>query len=279
MTASAGRRAARRREPCDAPPGQEHRMIYSPAKSSEDFALPSQGTIPERVAQGWNRFWFNPVDPTTLGLVRIFVGLLVFYVHLVYSFDLQRLFGKDAWLNVATINDFRENEPIYEPPAEWEPSIPQQSQPLTPQQQEYRLKWGDSLYHFVGKGHYFWSIWFHLTDPFWMAVVHVACLVVFVLLTVGFCTRVTSVLSFLAAMSYIQRAPTTLFGMDTIMAIALIYLSIGASGAALSVDRWLTLRWARRAGKDGSSAGFLYPPAQTSANFALRLMQVHICII
>src|SRR5712691_6301810 len=192
-------------------------MIYSPPKSSEDFALPSQGTIPERVVQGWNRFWFNPVDPTTLGLVRICVGLLVFYVHLVYSFDLQRLFGKDAWLNVATINDFRENEPIYEPPSEWDPPLPQQNQPLTAQQQEYRLKWGDSFFHVAGRGHYFWSVWFHLTDPFWMAVVHVACLIVFILLTVGFCTRVTSVLALLAALSYIHRAPTTLFGMDTIM--------------------------------------------------------------
>src|SRR5439155_4090138 len=109
------------------------------------------------------------------------------------------------------------------------------------------------------------------------AVVHIVFLIVFALLTAGFCTRVTSVLSLLAALSYIHRAPSTLFGMDTIMNIALLYLSIGASGAALSVDRWLALRWARRKGKE--TGQFLFPPPQTSANFALRLMQIHICII
>jgi hypothetical protein len=62
--------------------------------------------------------------------------------------------------------------------------------------------------------------------------------------------------------------------MDTMMNILLIYLMIGPSGAALSLDRWLALR---RQGFTLANA----PPAQplVSANFAIRCLQLHFCII
>ena len=34
------------------------------------------------MVRGWNDFWFTPVDPATLGAVRIAVGLVLLYVHL-----------------------------------------------------------------------------------------------------------------------------------------------------------------------------------------------------
>src|SRR5262245_7129561 len=34
---------------------------------------------------GWDRFWFQPANPTTLGLIRICAGLLIFYIHLAYT--------------------------------------------------------------------------------------------------------------------------------------------------------------------------------------------------
>ena len=37
---------------------------------------------------GWNRFWFSPSDPATLGLIRICTGAMLFYTHLVWSKDL-----------------------------------------------------------------------------------------------------------------------------------------------------------------------------------------------
>jgi len=115
-------------------------MIRSPLKSNaEDLAIPSQEHALKRMAEGWNRFWFNPIDPTTLGLVRICVGLLALYVHLVYIFDLQQLFGKDAWFNLATINDFRQNEPVYELPSDWGEES-RWTPPTTPEEQQYRLK-------------------------------------------------------------------------------------------------------------------------------------------
>jgi Vitamin K-dependent gamma-carboxylase len=99
--------------------------------------------------------------------------------------------------------------------------------------------------------------------------------------TVGFCTRVTSVLAWLAAISYIQRSPTSIFGMDTMMNILLIYLMIGPSGAALSVDRLLSRLWVTyRARRDHLPVPAWTPPVpRVSANVALRLVQIHLCII
>ena len=40
------------------------------------------------IVAGWNRFWFTPADPATLGAIRIFAGAMLFYTHLVWSLDL-----------------------------------------------------------------------------------------------------------------------------------------------------------------------------------------------
>ncbi len=51
------------------------------------------------VAAGWNRFWFEPADPATLGLVRIFAGAMLLYTHLIWTLDLNAFFGSDSWLS------------------------------------------------------------------------------------------------------------------------------------------------------------------------------------
>lgn len=43
--------------------------------------------------QQWNRFWFTPADPATLGLVRLLAGLILFYTHLVWTVDLLGFLG------------------------------------------------------------------------------------------------------------------------------------------------------------------------------------------
>jgi len=91
---------------------------------------------------------------------------------------------------------------------------------------------------------------------------------------VGFGTRITSVLTWFGALSYIHRDPASLFGADTMMNILLLYLMIGPSGATLSVDRLLERWWARR-------RGLPVPVVEpsVSATLALRLIQIHVCII
>ena len=73
------------------------------ATASYDADLPSLG----RLARGWDRFWFGRTDPTTLGLIRICTGLVVLYVQLAYTPDLQQLCGKHAWLDQQGMDQLR----------------------------------------------------------------------------------------------------------------------------------------------------------------------------
>ncbi len=47
----------------------------------------------------WNRFWFAPTDPTTLCLIRVLAGLMLFYTHAVWTLDLDAFFGEQSWLS------------------------------------------------------------------------------------------------------------------------------------------------------------------------------------
>ncbi len=155
-----------------------------------------------------------------------------------------------------------------------------------------------------------WSIWFHVTDPAWMRLVHTAIVMITFLFTIGFCTRLTSALTWFGQLCYIHRAEMVLFGVDTMMAILLLYLMIGPSGAALSVDRRLARRWRevrprviarwrawwrRPVGEVAFEPEATRPNVTThhspltthqvqpeplvSANFAVRLLQIHVCFI
>jgi len=116
---------------------------------------------------------------------------------------------------------------------------------------------------------YVYSFWYLVPDG-WIWVAYALSMVVFALFTVGLFTRVTSILSFAAAVSYANRVPPALFGLDQINIMLNLYLAIGPSGAAFSVDRWLAQR----------RSGISVPAAPSSAaNLAIRLIQVHMCVI
>lgn len=48
---------------------------------------------------GWNRFWFTPADPTTLCLIRVLAGLMLFYTHAIWTLDLEAFFGEHSWFS------------------------------------------------------------------------------------------------------------------------------------------------------------------------------------
>jgi hypothetical protein len=244
-------------------------------------AISSIWTGLKNIVQGWTRFWFTPADPTLLGFMRICCGLVVLYVHIAYTPDLQELFGENAWISQASINDYRRDVPWPLSSWDWKP-MQQSNKAVTFEDKQYMETWyGADPSAAYAKGYPAWSIWFHVSDPTWMMRIHYSFLLVFFLFTIGFCTRVTSVLAWLAAISYIQRAPTSIFGMDTMMNILLIYLMIGPSGAALSVDRLINRWWTvRRARQHHLPIPALTRPApRVSANVALRLLQIHFCVI
>ena len=117
---------------------------------------------------------------------------------------------------------------------------------------------------------YTWSYFWWLESPAALWTAHIAALIVFAMLTVGLFTRVVSVLAFIAALSYVGRVPGALFGLDQINVMLAMYLAVGPSGAAFSLDRWLK---SRRAGVP------LPVEPSWSANVVIRLIQVHMCII
>ena len=151
---------------------------------------------------------------------------------------------------------------------------------------DYLDYWNNEPEKSIRTGHNIFSVWFHVTDPTQMALIHAGVLVVITLFTLGLFTRVTSVIVWIAVVGYIHRTQQVLFGMDTMMNILLFYLMIGNSGAALSLDRLIARYRAvraslRRTGAiDTPTRAFLAtPPPSKSAGFAIRLIQIHFCII
>ncbi|HVX60581.1 MAG TPA: HTTM domain-containing protein [Pirellulales bacterium] len=181
---------------------------------------------------GWNRFWFTPSDPATLGLIRILAGAMLLYTHVVWSLGLEAFFGAHAWVSPAAA------------------------------QQALAMQDGRS---------YAWSYWWLIESPAALWTVHIAALVVFAMLMLGLASRIVAVLAYLAAVSYVNRLPGALFGLDQINCMLAMYLMIGPSGGAYSLDRWLAAR----------RAGTRLPPAapSVSGNIATRLIQIHMCVI
>jgi hypothetical protein len=115
-----------------------------------------------------------------------------------------------------------------------------------------------------------YSFWW-LVPPRWMWPAYALAILILAAFAVGLWTRITSVLSFLVVVSFVNRVPEALFGLDKISGVLSFYLAIGPSGSTLSVDRWLG---ARRLDKKPTLA-----TASVAANFTLRLIQVHMCIV
>jgi Vitamin K-dependent gamma-carboxylase len=86
--------------------------------------------------------------------------------------------------------------------------------------------------------------------------------------TIGLWTRISSILSLVVLISFAHRLPEALFGLDKVIGMLTFYLALGPSGRALSLDSWLARR--RAAGSRRESI---------AANFTLRLIQIHMCII
>ena len=116
------------------------------------------------------------------------------------------------------------------------------------------------------------SFWLWTGDQY-LWPLHITCLVISGMFCLGFATRVTSVLSFLITISYSQRVPIANFGFDQILGMLCLYLSVGPSGAAVSVDSLIRRWWLRRKGFVDGLRKF------ASARVAMRLIQLHLCAI
>jgi len=195
-------------------------------------------TLVERFGNGWNRFWFLRSDPINVCVLRILVGLLALWYQLSFTSDLIQWFASDGLLPSKAVSD----------------AIQATDVPL-----------GN------------WSYWSYLNfaqQPAELWIAHGLGTVVLVLLTLGFSTRITSILSLVVVLSYLHRTPFMVGQMEPVLAMALFYLCLAPSGACLSLD---AIRNRRR--EQGAAVGPIGVRSSTGANLAVRLIQVHVAAL
>ncbi len=138
---------------------------------------------------------------------------------------------------------------------------------------------GETLVRTLQADQFAWSFWWWVPVSLHVTV-HLVCLVILAAFMLGAFTPTTSVLAYLITIAYANRAPMANYGLDQINGMAALYLAIGPSGRVLSIDR---LREHLRGARARLSQGLdpVIPSVQPSAraNLALRLMEVHLCVI
>jgi hypothetical protein len=123
------------------------------------------------------------------------------------------------------------------------------------------------------QGQWAFSFWWLVPDSY-LGTAHAICLLVAAAFCIGLCTPVTKFAAFLIAISYANRVPMATFGLDQITCITTLYLCLGPCGARFSADRYFAKR---SAGKRGLPV--LWPRRSVAAGLALRMLQVHLCVI
>lgn len=195
------------------------------------------------LAGAWDDFWFRPVDPSTLCLIRVLLGAMLLYTHVVWSKDLSAFFGPDGYLPQEVVEASRTARLV---PEEVRGGI----NPDYPR--------------------YVFSYIEYLGDGWLLRLVHGVNLLVFFCLMIGLFSRTMAVLACFSAICYATHvSPGAYFGLDKINCMLALYVMLGPCGARYSVDRLLKLR--RGAPADTKPS--------ISANLALRLVQLHLCVI
>ncbi len=185
----------------------------------------------------WNRFWFTAADPAPLGIIRLWLGAILVYAHIVWGLRFDEFLGNHGWIDIDTLRLMHRDS--------------------------------DSLT--------FWKI----VPESLQWPVHLASVAVLICFWLGLFTRWTAWLSVLIVMSYTNRNPVAAFGLDQIFSILVLYLAIGPSGATWSVDALMkrSSRGADEWQNDSALSRRMPERRSVSANLALRLIQLHLCLI
>ena len=198
-----------------------------------------------RLVQSWVRFWFVPVDPIGLHMVRLLAGLLFICWLLPFANNVEAMFGLDGWFDREALQD---------------------TQSLLVQS-GYPLRLGWSILYACGNNATV------LLALYWLS------LVVLVLFAAGIWTRVTAVLTWLVVVSFTEN-PGIESDADILLRILAFYLMIGF--LLLGQDsrhvtwaerlRGLSVTW-----PFGGAAAARQPSA--GATMALRLLQIHLAVV
>jgi HTTM domain len=214
----------------------------------KQMCLPFQ-TWRRDLAAGWNRFWFAPQDPTTVAAIRIGVGLVLLYIHLASTPALLDQIGPKAWIDAKAIEQVKGMSS----PADWQRHLAD---------------------HWWGQ-----SVWFYVQDPAAIYAVHALFLAAILCFTLGQFSRTATVVVWLFHLSYIHRSLLAWHGMDSVLVMLLFCLMFAPTGAALSLDRYWRQRRATREAKYGRARDLSVPEPSWTANLAIRMIQIHMCVI
>ncbi|MEI6239810.1 MAG: HTTM domain-containing protein [Planctomycetia bacterium] len=107
-----------------------------------------------------------------------------------------------------------------------------------------------------------WSWYFAALNA--ARVLTIVTLVAAVCLVLGLFTPLAAIVSLAGLVSAANRTPLTTFGLDDTLGMLLVPLVVGPAGAVLSLDALL-----------GRGA----PQPSVRANIAMRLLQVHLCVV
>ena len=112
-----------------------------------------------------------------------------------------------------------------------------------------------------------WSWYFAAPSPAAIRGLAWVAFAAAVMLAVGLATPLAAIVSLIGFVSAANRAPLNVFGLDDTLGMLLLGLAVGPSGARWSLDRLLG-----RAGQGATAPSI-------RANIALRLIQVHLCVV
>ncbi len=201
------------------------------------------------VLQAWTRFWFSPVDPRGLHVLRVIAGLTFFFWLLSFAGHQEALFGLGGWFDRQAYVEASRMEGGAPPTIGW------------------------SLAYLCG------------TDANLLNLLYWGSLGVLALFTLGVAPRITAFLTWLVVVSFTAN-PAMSYDADSLLVIVAFYLMIGyvllgqwsrplsllarvLGTADASVFSWLSLK-----GRDAESR-----PGSYAANFLLRLLQVHFVMV
>lgn len=201
--------------------------------------------------QGWNRFWFTPSDAATLSALRIATGLMALYLQLTYGYDLERFFGAGGMLTPGAVGEWASYF------VDWPQWV---SRMVDPPDSLNRLSYLN-----------------YISSPTGLWTAHLIGAGVLVLFTLGFKTRITSVLALIVSLAYFHRAPMLTSQVEPVIAMLQFYLCLGPCGAYWSIDDWLARRKAA-AQPDLTQRQPQGPDPRPSswATVSQRLIQVHL---
>lgn len=212
--------------------------------------LRTRSTPPAATSTGvvatWLRFWFTPTDPIGLHIVRILSGLVFLAWLLPFASDLDSLFSQQGWFDLQAYADA----------ARLEGGSTEMG--------------GDSLLPFG------WSVLYWISSS-QLAIFYWSVILVVLLHTLGVFTRLTSVLTWVAMVSFTANPILESDG-DVLIRLLAMYVMVGY----VLLDQWEHGQtvWSRLLGsRDALLLGRSSAQPSIGANVAMRLLQVHVVIV